>query len=98
MGLELTNEERALTGGAQGEAMAMAMRIVAEMAGMLGAERLVPVASAHIDGALYHGDSGVHFAERLVAGGAKTAIPACLNVGGLDLLHPKTVKADAHRY
>jgi len=26
------------------------------------------------------------------------AIAASLNVGGLDLLHPKTVKADAHRY
>ena len=65
---------------------------------MLGADRLIPVASAHIDGALYHGDSGVHFAERLVAGGAKVAVPATLNVGGLDLINPKTVKADSHRY
>ena len=65
---------------------------------MLGAPRLIPVASSHIDGALYHGDSGVHFAERLVAGGAKVAIPASLNVGGLDLLHPGMVKADPHRH
>jgi predicted aconitase len=76
----------------------MAMRIASEMGRLLGAARMVSVASAHIDGALYHGDSGVHFAERLVAGGAKVAIPASLNVGGLDLLHPKTVKADAHRH
>lgn len=98
MAMQLTDEERALAGGAQGEAAALAMRIVAEMGRMLGAERLVPVASAHIDGALYHGDSGVHFAERLVTGGAKVAVPASLNVGGLDLLNPKTVKADSHRY
>jgi predicted aconitase len=76
----------------------MAVRILAEMGRLLGAPRLIPVASAHIDGALYHGDSGVHFAERLVAGGAKVAIPASLNVGGLDLLHPGTVKADPHRH
>ena len=46
---------------------------------------LIPVVSAHIDGALYHGDSGTLFAERLVAGGARVAVPATLNVGALDL-------------
>ena len=98
MVMQLTDEERALAQGERGEAAAMAMRIAAEMGHMLGAGRMVAVASAHIDGGLYHGDSGVHFAERLVAGGAKVAIPASLNVGGLDLLNPGTVKADAHRY
>jgi len=97
MSLQLTEEERALAEGAGGRGAAMALRIVAEMGRMLGAERLIPVASAHIDGALYHGDSGVHFAERLVEGAAKVAVPASLNVGGLDLLQPDNVKADAHR-
>ncbi len=36
----------------------MAMRIVADTAHLMGATRLLPIASAHIDGALYHGDSG----------------------------------------
>ena len=63
----------------------MAMRIVAETARLMGAERLLPIESAHIDGALYHGDSGTYFAERLVAGGAKTAVRATLNVGAIDL-------------
>lgn len=63
----------------------MAMRIVAETARLMGAERLIPIESAHIDGALYHGDSGTLFAERLVAGGAKTAVRATLNVGAIDL-------------
>jgi predicted aconitase len=98
MGLDLSEEERSIAAGRCGEGAAMAMRILAEMGRLLGAERLIPVLSAHIDGALYHGDSGVHFAERLVAGGAKTAIPASLNVGGLDLLHPGTVRADPHRH
>ena len=63
----------------------MAMRIVAETARLMGAEELIPIESAHIDGALYHGDSGTLFAEKLVAGGAKTAVRATLNVGAIDL-------------
>ena len=63
----------------------MAMRIVAEAANLLGAPRLIPIASAHIDGALYHGDSGTLFAEKLVDGGAKVAVRSTLNVGALDL-------------
>lgn len=76
----------------------MATRIVAESARILGADRLIAVASAHIDGCLYHGDSGTEFAEKLVAGGGRVAVPATLNVGALDLIHPKRVHADRHRY
>src|SRR5689334_5659017 len=61
------------------------MRIVADSARLLGAPRLIPIASAHIDGALYHGDSGTLFAEALVEGGAKVAVRSTLNVGALDL-------------
>lgn len=81
--LELSAEERAIAAGAQGEGAAIALRIVAEAARLMGAPRLIPVASAHIDGALYHGDSGTLFAEKLVAGGATVAVRATLNVGAL---------------
>src|SRR5215213_2040294 len=63
----------------------MAMRIVAETARLMGADRLIAIESAHIDGALYHGDSGTLFAEQLVAGGATTSVRATLNVGAIDL-------------
>lgn len=79
------------------EAVALARRIVDEAARLLGARDLVPVASAHIDGCLYHGDSGVAFAERLVALGGRVAVPTTLNVGALDLLHAGRVKFDPHR-
>ena len=85
MTLVLSAEEHALATGALGEGAAMAMRIVAESARLLGAPRLIPIASAHIDGALYHGDSGTLFAERLVERGAKVAVRSTLNVGALDL-------------
>lgn len=80
----LSPAESSIASGADGAAMAM--RIVAESARLLGAPRLIPVASAHIDGALYHGDSGTLFAEELVRRGARVAVRATLNVGALDLL------------
>jgi len=95
--MNLTDDEMEMVSGRRGEAAAMAMRIASEMGRMLGASRMIPVASSHIDGALYHGDSGVHFAERLVAGGAKVAVPASLNVGGLDMHDASIVKYDPHR-
>jgi predicted aconitase len=84
--LALSPEEQAVAAGERGSAAAMAMRIVADSARLLGAPRLIPIASAHVDGALYHGDSGTLFAEKLVEGGAKVAVRATLNVGALDLM------------
>ena len=75
----------------------MALRIVADTARLLGAARLVPIASAHIDGCLYHGDSGTLFAERLVNEGGAVAVPTTLNVGALDLLHAGRVRLPAER-
>ena len=80
----LTADEREIA--ARGDGAGMAMRIVAEAARLMGAPRLIPIASAHIDGALYHGDSGTHFAEALVSGGAHVSVRATLNVGALDLM------------
>ncbi|CAN7311909.1 aconitase X [Mesorhizobium sp. LjNodule214] len=84
MSLALSPEEQTIASGKDGAAMAM--RIVADSASLLGAPRLIPIASAHIDGALYHGDSGTLFAERLVEGGARVAVRSTLNVGALDLM------------
>jgi predicted aconitase len=83
--MQLTSDEAAIAAGARGAGAAMAMRIVAETARLMGAARLIPIESAHIDGALYHGDSGTLFAERLVEGGATVAVRATLNVGAIDL-------------
>jgi len=84
LSLSLSPEEQAIAAGQDGAGMAM--RIVAESARLLGAPRLIPIASTHIDGALYHGDSGTLFAERLVESGAKVAVRSTLNVGALDLM------------
>lgn len=97
MTLSLTNDETAMSEGRDGPAVASAMRILCEMGRLLGADRLIPIASVHVDGCLYHGDSGVHFAERLQQGGGRVRVPTTLNVGALDLLHPGRVRASPHR-
>jgi predicted aconitase len=94
--VDLTLEEQETLEESKGPAEALALRIVVDTAKLLGADRLVPIESAHIDGCLYHGDAGVAFAERLVGLGARAAVPATLNVGALDLMHPELVRGDPH--
>ncbi|HEV8572352.1 MAG TPA: aconitase X catalytic domain-containing protein [Actinomycetota bacterium] len=89
MTLQLEERDQRMLSGAEGEAARMAMEIVVAMAEVAGAEQLVDVASAHIDGCLYHGQVSLDFAERLVGGGARVRVPTTLNVGAVDLLHPE---------
>lgn len=85
----LSAEDKAMLRGDEGAAAQMAMRILMTMAEVYGAESLLDISSAHIDGCLYHGYSGLEFARRLVEGGGRVRVPATLNVGALDLVHPE---------
>ena len=95
MTLVLTAEEQAIADSSDGAGIAM--RIVAETGRILGAKRLIEIESAHIDGALYHGDSGTLFAEKLVESGATVSVPATLNVGALDLLGCSRVRLEPEK-
>ena len=94
MGVELKERDRALLEGEGGEGAALAMRLVVKMAEIARAPRLRDITQAHIDSCLYHGQAGLDFAERLLAGGAHVSVPATLNVSALDLLHPGLVDLD----
>lgn len=95
--VELSERDRMLLEGAHGEGARLAMRILVTMADVLGAERLLDIESAHVDGCLFHGPSGLEFAGRLLAGGARVSVPTTLNVGALDLLHPQNDRGSAAR-
>lgn len=87
--MRLTAEERAILSGETGtEGARMALEIVAQAARILGADKLVRVTAAHIDGCLYHGASGTLYCERLCDAGARVSIPSTTNVGALNLLKP----------
>jgi predicted aconitase len=92
VGLRLDDRDREMLAGELGPATALAMRIVIAMAEAAGAERLIDITGAHIDGCLYHGPVGLGFAERLAADEAQVRVPTTLNVSALDLLHPDRVR------
>jgi predicted aconitase len=83
--------------GDEGVATQLAARLIVRMAELMGAERLVPIASAHVDGCLYHGPVSIDFAERLVVGGGSVRVETTLNVGAVDLLHPELNRGDPKR-
>ena len=84
MKLSLSANDNAQLAGDCGPAAQMAMRIIARMAEICGAESLMDITGAHIDSALFQGDATLEFAERLAGLGAKIVVPTTLNVSGVD--------------
>ncbi|MDW9981564.1 DUF521 domain-containing protein [Sinorhizobium meliloti] len=82
--LDLTDGDRAMLDGAEGVAVAQAMRIISAMAAQQGALGLVDVTQAHIDGCIYASPANLTFAEKMVEMGAKVRIPATMNAISVD--------------
>jgi len=81
--------------GTMGRATQIAMRILTTMAEVYGAVELLDITSAHIDGVLYHGISGLEFVQKLVDAEGQVVVPTTLNVGALDLMHPEMFQGTA---
>lgn len=82
--LRLTTSDEAMMGGSHGEATRQAMRIICAMAVQQGADRLVDVTQAHIDGCIYAGRANLTFAERMAEMGARVRIPTTTNAISVD--------------
>ena len=82
--LELTETERAMLDGRNGEAAALAMDILAAMAAQQGARRLIPVTRAHIDGCIYASPANLTFARRMADLGAQVRVPTTTNAISVD--------------
>lgn len=82
--LELTDHDRAMLEGAEGEATAQAMRILCAMAVNQGATRLIDVTQGHIDGCIYASPANLTFAEKMAEMGAKVRIPTTMNAISVD--------------
>ena len=85
--VRLSPFDRALLAGEEGAAPQLAMRILARMAEVRGADSMLDIEAAHIDSTIYVGDAGLEFAERLAGLGARVRVPSTLNVSGLDEFH-----------
>ncbi|MCT8330744.1 cis-3-hydroxy-L-proline dehydratase [Albidovulum sediminis] len=82
--LDLTDRDRAMLEGAEGEATAQAMRILCAMAVNQGATRLIDVTQGHIDGCIYASPANLTFAEKMADMGAKVRIPTTMNAISVD--------------
>jgi len=93
--LRLTEEEQGMLAGAQGEAVEWAIRYQLDVGGFFGAERLVPVRSAHVhcDGEAL-GRPGVEFLERWAAAGARVRILLTIDPRSADLDHASEIGQD----
>lgn len=85
--LRLTDRDRKLLDGVAGQAAQKAMRIVCRMAEIVGAEELIDVTRAHIDGCIYTGAGGLAFAEHFRDLGGHVAVPTTLNAVSVDCRH-----------
>lgn len=94
MTITLSDRDRARLAGEEGEALALAMRLLVAVGEATGADRFIDVSGAHIDSCLYHGDAGLDFAEHLARDGVSVSVPTTLNVASLDLLHPEIFRGD----
>ena len=89
MTVRLTDADRAMLAGEAGPAAGWAMEILIAFAEAVGAETLIDISQAHVDGCLYHGQASLDFVERLAGQGGGVRVPTTLNVGSIDLIHPE---------
>ena len=95
--VRLSDAEDAMLHGAVSRGASMAMKVLVAFCDAVGAESLLPIVGAHVDGCLYHGEAGLDFVEALLEGGARVAVPTTLNVGSLDLIHPELMRLGGDR-
>lgn len=84
MNVDLTEHDRRLLGGQEGQAKQTAMKIILRMAKVQGAFKLIDIKRAHIDGCIYTGPASLHFAETLAELGGKVSVPTSMNAISID--------------
>ena len=82
--LTLTEADDAILAGLEGEAAALAMRVICTMAGLQGAQALTDVTRGHIDGCILANQANLIFAEKMDQMGAKVRVPTTINAISVD--------------
>lgn len=80
--------------GDNGSGVQLAMKLITAVAESEAAPHLIEIQGAHIDGCLFHGQSGIDLARALAKGGQQVRVPTTLNVASIDMLHPELYRGD----
>lgn len=83
-GPALSDADRAMLEGDHGDAVRTSMEIVCAMATIQGAERLIDIDRAHIDGCIYASPANLTFAERMADLGCQVRVPTTTNAISVD--------------
>ena len=92
--VELSEGDRAMLAGSQGEAARRAMRIIVRIADLQGAPRLIDISHVHVGGSIYTGRGSLRVIEQLLADGAAVRVPTTLNAISIDRRQPVRPEAD----
>ena len=87
--MKLAAIDHQILAGDHGLAAQRAMKLLERYASVAGAQEFIDIESAHIDGCLYHGPSGLDFVASFRDLGGKVRVPTTLNVAAIDLVHPE---------
>jgi predicted aconitase len=85
--LYLTREEERMLTGEYGSGVAKSLELLVALGEVFGAEKLVPVESAHVSGVSYKnlGDAGLEWLEDQARLGARAKVRTTLNPAGMDM-------------
>jgi predicted aconitase len=85
----LTDVQKRMRDGELGEPVQEAMEMLCTLGEIYGADKLIPVKSAHCAGLSLksHGIAGMKWVESMAGKGAKVVVPTTMNVIGVDRSH-----------
>ncbi|MEM2836665.1 MAG: aconitase X catalytic domain-containing protein [Candidatus Bathyarchaeia archaeon] len=85
----LTKDEERIYDGEYGWAKQVSIRILVKLGDLYGADRLIPIESAHISGVAYRtiGDASIEFLKELANSNAKAAVRATTNPSSIDTMN-----------
>jgi predicted aconitase/predicted aconitase with swiveling domain len=82
--VKLSKADQAYLDGTHGKAAQVAMKVILRMAHLQGANQLIDVTQAHIDGCVYTGHGSLRFAQQLRDWGGRVTVPTTLNSISVD--------------
>ena len=82
--MRLSNSDKKMLAGDNGEATKIAMEVLCLMAAAQNADELIDVSRGHIDGCILAHDANLHFAEKMLDMGASVIIPTTINAISVD--------------
>ncbi|MEM1990499.1 MAG: aconitase X catalytic domain-containing protein [Candidatus Bathyarchaeia archaeon] len=88
--LYLNREEERIYNGDFGWAYEISMKILVKLGDLYGAERLIPIESAHVSGVSYKtiGNAPIEFLEALVASNGRVKVDSTINPSSIDFEDP----------